>query len=458
MAKQLSLRSKLMLMILPLVLVVVVISGFLSSLESRASLTRLANRHLAYKAEQLRNYVLSEWEAVRELNLEKQPEYREAMEESFFSYALSLLRSRTESVLVFDTQGRLVMKIDAGSYYGEDSGENLVTDLAPGWFSRDLGGGSRVGVAFELESFGWLVAVTELGEVFFSDIQNIRFLSFAVLLAAALVLTLLITLFIGHVAGPVERLTGTVVHIEQTMDLSQRAEVEYADEIGLLAHKFNNLINTLQKSYQQLRLSGKAEEEARKTAVEREKETLFILGRVSDFRDEDTGGHLRRIGSLSELFCRLLGHTPQEQELIRQCSPLHDIGKIGIPDAILLKPGKLTAEEFDQIKQHTVLGYQILKDSTSPYLMEGAVIALTHHEKWDGSGYPRGLAGENIPINGRIVSIVDVFDALTSERPYKEAWSREKALALICEQRGKQFDPRLVEVFETNFSEFAALL
>ena len=433
MAKQLSLRAKLMLMILPLVLVVVLISGFLSSLETRASLTRLANRHLAYKAEQLRNYVLSEWEAVRELNLEKQPEYREAMEESFFSYALSLLRS-------------------------EDPGENLVTDLAPGWFSRDMGGDSRVGVAFELEPFGWLVAVTELGEVFFSDIQNIRFLSFTVLLSAALVLTLLITLFIGHVAGPVERLTGTVVHIEKTMDLSQRAEVEYADEIGLLAHNFNNLITTLQKNYQQLRLSGKAEEEARRTAVEREKETLFILGRVSDFRDEDTGGHLRRIGSLSELFCRLLGHTPQEQELIRQCSPLHDIGKIGIPDAILLKPGKLTAEEFDQIKQHTVLGYQILKDSTSPYLMEGAVIALTHHEKWDGSGYPRGLAGENIPINGRIVSIVDVFDALTSERPYKEAWSREKALALICEQRGKQFDPRLVDVFETNFSQFAALL
>ena len=139
-------------------------------------------------------------------------------------------------------------------------------------------------------------------------------------------------------------------------------------------------------------------------------------------------------------------------------SRLHDIGKIAIPDSILLKPAALTPEEFETIKAHTVLGYDLLKGSRSEILAEGAIIALTHHERWDGTGYPRGLAGDEIPVAGRIVSIVDVFDALISERPYKRAWTSERALSYISEKRGTQFDPALVDIFVGNFELFATIL
>ena len=133
---------------------------------------------------------------------------------------------------------------------------------------------------------------------------------------------------------------------------------------------------------------------------------------------------------------------------------MHDIGKLAVPESILLKPGKLSAEESEKMKAHTTFGHELLKDARSIFLIEGAKIALTHHEKWDGSGYPAGLKGEDIPLSGRIVSIVDVFDALTSSRPYKQAWSFESVRDYIAEQRGKHFDPRLADLVLENFSAF----
>lgn len=462
----LQVRTKLYLMLLPLVLVIILVSGILSSFESRAALTRVVNRHMAYKAEQLRNYMYSEWEALEELELADQPAYQRAMEESFRSYAVSLLKSKTESIIIFNSKGDLVMRIGLKDYTLDNSevfadspsNEALNINLDPGWFRDELLGESRVGVAYEFTPFDWTVTVTELQSSFFTDIQKIRNMHIAILIVASLVLIVLISVSIGHVIRPVERLTAAIVHITDTMDLSKRVDVEFADEIGRLAHRFNNMITSLQGNYKQLQKTSEAEKKARKMAVDRESETLFILGRVSDYRDEDTGEHLKRIGSLSELLSRLLGQTKEQQNLIRYSAPLHDIGKIGIPDSILLKPGRLTEEEFSQMKQHTVLGYELLKHSNSSYLKEGAHIALTHHEKWNGTGYPNRLSGENIPITGRIVSIVDVFDALTSKRPYKEAWTYQRALDLILEERGKHFDPQLVDLFAKYFSDFTALL
>ena len=139
-------------------------------------------------------------------------------------------------------------------------------------------------------------------------------------------------------------------------------------------------------------------------------------------------------------------------------SALHDIGKIGISDAILHKPGKLSPEEFEEVKLHTGIGYELLRNSKSIFLVAGASIALYHHENWDGSGYPQGLAGEAIPLNSRIVSIVDVFDALVSDRPYKQAWTQEAALEFLTSQRGLKFDPQLVDLFIGNFSLFRAAM
>jgi putative two-component system response regulator len=164
-------------------------------------------------------------------------------------------------------------------------------------------------------------------------------------------------------------------------------------------------------------------------------------------RDEETSQHMRRVGILSALLALSLGRPWGEVDLIRLAAPLHDIGKIAVPDYILRKPGKLTRAEFDQMKTHTFIGHQILGAGPSDVLRVAAQIALSHHERWDGTGYPQGLGGIHIPFPARITAIADVFDALTHARPYKEAWSLEEALETIEEESGRQFDPELVPAF-----------
>jgi len=178
-----------------------------------------------------------------------------------------------------------------------------------------------------------------------------------------------------------------------------------------------------------------------------EKETLFRLAKAGEYRDEVTGAHVARIGLFSRQIAETLGLSESECDLIEQAAPLHDIGKIGIPDKLLLKPGSFTDDEREDMKSHTIIGYEILKGSPSKYLQMGAQIALSHHEKYDGSGYPYGLKGEEIPLCARIVAVADVYDALTSNRPYKNAWPIEKALDFLQQYKGSYFDPNCVEAF-----------
>ena len=185
----------------------------------------------------------------------------------------------------------------------------------------------------------------------------------------------------------------------------------------------------------------------------RERETIHRLSRAAEFRDNETGMHIVRMGRFAQVLGRALGLGETEAELLLLAAPMHDIGKVATPDAILLKPGKLTPDEWTIMKQHTTAGYEILKDSASPLLQKGAEIALSHHEKWDGSGYPNGLAGDDIPISGRICALSDVFDALTSVRPYKPAWPVEQAIVHIHKSSGSHFDPELVKAFERAMPE-----
>ena len=202
-----------------------------------------------------------------------------------------------------------------------------------------------------------------------------------------------------------------------------------------------------------------AEEVRKATAkiIEREQETIFCLARAAEYRDPETGAHIQRMAHYSKHIARILELPVVEQDLLLESAPMHDIGKVGTPDNILLKPGKLTDEEFAIMKQHAVIGYEVLNASSSPLLKVAAEIAHTHHEKFDGSGYPRGLKGEDIPLFGRIVAVADVFDALTSERPYKKAWSIEQAKQLLKEGAGKHFDPACVDAFFTDFDEVLAI-
>ncbi len=198
-----------------------------------------------------------------------------------------------------------------------------------------------------------------------------------------------------------------------------------------------------------------AEEVTKATAqiVQREVETVVRLSRAAEYRDPETGAHILRMAHYSQLLARGMGLSEADQELILRAAPLHDIGKVGIADAILLKPGRLSPEEFDLMKMHAAYGYEILKDSSSEILQAGATIALGHHEKFNGSGYPHGVVGEDIPVFSRIVAVADVFDALTSERPYKKAWTLDAAAQFIHEESGRHFDPRCVEVFFRHWDE-----
>ncbi len=183
---------------------------------------------------------------------------------------------------------------------------------------------------------------------------------------------------------------------------------------------------------------------------DREREVLYRLAKAAEYRDFSTGLHLLRMSHYAEMIAEGVGLAEDEVRRLTLAAPLHDIGKIGIPDVVLLKRGELTAEEMAIMHRHPIIGHDILRDSQSKFVQMGALIALRHHERWDGSGYPGGLRGDEIPIAAQIVALADVYDALTSERPYKQAWTTERALDYIREQRGRLFSPACVDVLLAN--------
>jgi len=188
-----------------------------------------------------------------------------------------------------------------------------------------------------------------------------------------------------------------------------------------------------------------------------EYEALEVLSRAAEYKDPETGSHIARVSHYSKLIAEKKGLSKREQEIIYYAAPLHDLGKIGIEDNILLKPAKLTSEEFETMKNHSTIGANILSKRENIFLQAGEVIARGHHEKYNGKGYPAGILKQEIPIYARIVATADVFDALTSVRPYKKAWSFEDALNLLIEERGEHFDPELVDLFVDSIDEVKAI-
>lgn len=214
--------------------------------------------------------------------------------------------------------------------------------------------------------------------------------------------------------------------------------------------RIRNLLETRILQAQLLDLNGALQEKVAARTQELERAQVEILERLAqaaEFRDDDTGHHPVRVGKLSGRIAQILGLPELQCRMLERAAPLHDVGKVGIPDAILLKPGRLTTEEFEIIKTHTTIGSRILSGSDFPLLQMAEEIALTHHEHWDGTGYSPGLGGEDIPLVGRIVAVADVFDALTSDRPPRKAWTVERAIEEIQVQSGHKFDPRVVEAF-----------
>jgi putative two-component system response regulator len=230
----------------------------------------------------------------------------------------------------------------------------------------------------------------------------------------------------------------------------RRRELEHRRVLELLQSTAQDRGERLEGALQDLELS--------QTKVwASQAETIFRLARLVEFRDEETGHHLQRMSSYCGILARASGLPEERGELIRLASQLHDVGKVAIPDQILLKHGKLTPAEFEVIKGHAEIGYQMLADSTSEVVQLGAAIARNHHEWWDGGGYPRGLAGEAIPLEGRIAAVADVFDALTSDRVYRSAFPVGSAVEMMRAERGSHFDPQLLDTFLAALGEVEAI-
>lgn len=226
--------------------------------------------------------------------------------------------------------------------------------------------------------------------------------------------------------------------------------VSHVDKIDPTQHSLLEFFaNSIAVAYENLSL--------RSVIKDSQKELSYVIGEAVEMRSKETGSHVKRVAKFSYLLAMLHGMPEAEAEMLKLASPLHDVGKVGIPDHILNKVGKHDQQEWDVMQTHAQIGHEMLSKSKNPILQKGALIAKQHHEKWDGSGYPLGLIGEQIDIVGRITAIADVFDALGSKRCYKAPWGKPEIEAFILEQKGKHFDPRLVELMMENIDEFWAI-
>lgn len=273
-------------------------------------------------------------------------------------------------------------------------------------------------------------------------------------------------IMVTGVSGRDERLravqAGANDFIEKPVDMTElrvrvSAQLRLKEAQDALRRYQTELENLVEERTAALRLALDELAEANRSTHRAYLDTIFRLALAAEYKDRETAGHIRRVGRYCGLIGRALGLPLREAEVLEVAGPMHDVGKLGVPDHILLKPGKLDAGEWEAMKQHTLIGARLLEGSPSEYLQAGAVIALSHHERWDGSGYPRGLVGEEIPLPGRICAVADVFDALTTDRPYRKAMSNEEALEVMRSGRGGHFDPEILDLFFENLDEVLAI-
>ena len=453
---KLNVRTKIIMMIIPLLICGFAVNGYISVASTHVSLLNQASLLIRYKISQFESYASRQWENLEKSGLSEEQSYVGIVEKSLANYASGMIQNDAEYIFVTDYEGEL--KFSTGELDYDSSAYPQLKDAdyfdKGGLYRYYIGEKSYYGLSASLSSSRFEVFVIEEADSFTDEIRSImmqQILSFIIILTLIVVAMIIL---LTAITAPIQKFRNTIHEIIEYKDFSRRVEIEYPDEIGDLAYDFNFMISNFDLAYSKIKDYALNEAIARKELNLREYETLDVLARASDYKDPETAAHIARVSNYALLLAELLGLDEESRELIYYATPLHDIGKLGIPDAILLKPGRLTDGERTIMYNHTTIGYEIMQNPKSKYLRAGALIAMSHHEYYDGSGYPKGLKGDEIPLFGRIVSLVDVFDALTTKRPYKEAWSFERATEEIAAQRGKHFDPELVDIFLSNLPRF----
>lgn len=444
-----KIRIKMLLVMLALIAATTSITGILSATSASAGMTRLALRLLNFKAEELAGYMRSQWDLLVENGFTNDQAFVSAAQSNVATFAASLIRSDSELIVAVDSGGQVALQTRT-LQLSDSEPRQLLANKAEGWVELPVGGARYVGFVFSFEPFSWRTFVLEERDSFLAEVRRITVRSAVVFFVAAAFGTALVLAFSFYLTRPLSRIVSAIDRVRPIPPIMDRIPVEYPDEIGDLAHRFNLMTEDLGTAYTRLREFAFREALARREIAAGERETLAVLARAAEHRDPETGAHINRVGLYARLLAKALGLDEDKQNLIYFASPLHDIGKLGIPDSILLKPGALATDEFELMKRHAQVGYAVLKDAVNPYLRAGAVIALTHHERHDGSGYPQGLAGEEIPIFGRIVGLVDLLDALTTHRPYKEPWDMQTTISYLESQKGRLFEKSLVEALVAN--------
>lgn len=401
-----------------------------------------------------------------------------------FQQAVSYVRDRQAALLAIaqvfaSTTGRATSENDSAQALEALRGIRSLPGIAHARISTDRGRLAEIGIAVQLDSdlriedaanadqdLVWRALSSRTVEVSVPVISGGRTVGVLTLLgetndllsklaASAVVCAFsgVLALCIGAaVAGPLSRrllqplnaLTATVAHVRASHDYTVQVETTSRDEVGILVQGFNTMLFEIAR--------------ATETIQERELEIVSLLMKAAEHRDQETGDHVARVAKYVSLIVRNLGYDAAQQRLFALASTMHDVGKLAIPDSILLKAGPLKTEERRQMEQHTLRGRRILEAGKSEVVQLAAEIAESHHERWDGSGYPSGLSGEAIPIGGRAIAVADVFDALTSARPYKAPWSASRAKDYLEENAGVLFDPACVKAFLASWDEVKALL
>lgn len=357
----------------------------------------------------------------------------------------------TGNVFVLDSNGEYLIHEDdnlLGSVIKDKDILNILQNNSFGQYNND----NRMNSFVTNNITGWKIVASIDKSILYSKANSIRkftiymsFLFTVLILIAGIIYSKSLTSSIESIISHLNHITSGDFSVSLPSKLLNRK-----DEIGKVSESINSMRNNI-------KILVEGIQSLNDEIFDTQKEIVYKLGEIAETRSQETGNHVRRVATYSELIAEKLGMPSNEIKVFKLASTLHDIGKIGIPDSILLKPGKLNDNEFGIMKTHTLLGYEILKGSSREILKSAAIIALEHHEKYDGSGYPKGLKGDEIHIYGRIVAIADVFDALSTDRVYKKAWDLDEVIQYIKDQRGIQFDPSIVDIFINNIDDILAI-